>query len=509
MMASQTSTEPHWKLVELLRRSGVIAHGPAPDGRPIAFITDDSRNCAPGCCFVAVKGADCDGHRFVEAAVAAGATAVVIDQPVSVPVGVCEIHVDDTRSALARLAAAYHRLCGDTGRPMRVVGVTGTNGKTTVAWLLRSILRAAGHKTALFGTVEYDLAGQRLPSPLTTPGALTLCEHLATARSRGATHAVMEVSSHAMDQRRVDGLEFVAGVFTNLSGDHLDYHGTMEEYFAAKRRLFETLSPDAAAILNADDPRCDALRAATQASCVTYGIENSRADWSASIERMDRTGSRLRLSVREQTLLLNTSMIGNHNVQNVLAAAATAGGLGVTWTAIAEGLESCGGAPGRLQRTEPRGWPFSVFVDYAHTDDALRNVLTALRPLTSGRLICVFGCGGDRDRTKRRRMASVAEQFADVAWVTSDNPRTERPEAIVEEIVAGFSRRGRFRVEVEVDRRAAICAALREAAGGDTVLIAGKGHENYQMVGRQTLPFDDVEEARRWMGPAVVHMEVA
>jgi len=511
-MASQTANQSRWTLAHLLRQSGVVAHNAIPDDRSIALITDDSRKCAPGCCFVAVKGAASDGHTFLDAAISAGATAVVVDRPVSVPPGVFAIRVDDTRSALARLVATFHGLCGDVGRPLRIVGVTGTNGKTTVAWLLRSILRAAGHKTALLGTVEYDLAGLRLSSPLTTPDALTLCGHLATARERGATHAVMEVSSHALDQRRVDGLDFAAGVFTNLTGDHLDYHGTMDDYFIAKRRLFEALSPGAVAVLNADDPRCATLAAATRARCVTYAIENPLADWSASIERMDRTGTRLRFSAKGRTLSMSTSMIGAHNVQNLLAAAATADALGVEWPAITEGLESCGGVPGRLQRAEPPGWPFSVFVDYAHTDDALRNVLTTLRPLTPGRLICVFGCGGDRDRTKRPRMSAVAEQFADVAWVTSDNPRTERPEAIVEEIVAGLTHRGVCRVEVEVDRRAAIRAALQDAAEGDTVLIAGKGHENYQIVGRETLPFDDVEEARHWMEPAAIHaipLEVA
>lgn len=509
MMASPILSSPSWNFGELLRRAGVVPIGGTYPDDPVSFITDDSRTCAPGGCFVAVRGANSDGHRFVNAAVSAGVTLLVVDQPVDVPSGVRVVRVDDTRTALARLSAAYHGFRGGAPVRMNLVGVTGTNGKTTVAWLLRAILHAAGRKTALLGTVEYDLAGLRVASPLTTPGAMALCEHLATARSRGATHAVMEVSSHALDQRRVDGLDFSAGVFTNLTGDHLDYHGTMESYFAAKRRLFEMLTPNAVAVVNADDPNCGALQTATNARFVAYSMESSRADWTASIVRMDRTGSQLRLVGNGRTRPLSTSMIGRHNVQNILAAAATADALGIDDSAIVEGLESCGGAPGRLQRAEPPSWPFSVFVDYAHTDDALRNVLGALRPLTSGRLICVFGCGGDRDRTKRPRMAAVAERLADVAWVTSDNPRTEKPEAIVEEIVAGFARGGGCRVEVEVDRRAAIRAALQEAAEGDTVLIAGKGHENYQIVGRETLPFDDVEEARRWMESAAVPMEAA
>jgi len=488
-----------WSLRRLLQQAGVEPLASVTSDCGVSLLTDDSRKAGPGCCFVAVRGTSADGHHFLDAACRAGAAAIVVERETPVPAGACAIRVPDTRTALSKLAAAYHGLRGDGVRPMLLVAITGTNGKTTVAWLLRSILRAAGHRTALLGTVEYDLAGERLPSPLTTPGALELCGHLATAREHGATHAVMEVSSHALDQRRVDGLTFMAAVFTNLSGDHLDYHKSPEAYFAAKRRLFEMLAPASAAVINADDPHVEKLRRSTRARVVDYGIDSRAADWSAAIERMDRTGTHVRLSFTHRSGALHTAMIGRHNVQNLLAAAATADVMGVAWDAIREGLETCAGAPGRLQRAEPPGWPFSVFVDYAHTDDALRNVLTAVRPITTGRVICVFGCGGDRDRTKRPRMAAVAEELADVVFVTSDNPRTERPEAIVEEIVAGFQRDGRCRVEVEVDRRRAIRAAIDEAGEGDTVLIAGKGHENYQIVGRETLPFDDVEEARKCM----------
>jgi len=498
-----------WSLTKLLRQAGIEPLQSLNGDCEIRSLTDDSRQTGPGCCFVAVKGGSVDGHRFVDAAVRGGAAALVVERDAPVPAGVRVVPVGDTRTALAKLAAAYHGLRGDGVRSLHLIGVTGTNGKTTVAWLLRSILRAAGHPTALLGTVQYDLVGERVSSPLTTPGALELCRHLAAARGHGATHAVMEVSSHALEQRRVDGLSFEAAVFTNLSGDHLDYHGTMDAYFAAKRRLFEMLAPEAAAVVNLDDPRGDELRRATPGRCLSYGIDNEESDWSAAIQCMDRNGTGVRLSSAGKTVNLRTSMIGRHNVQNLLAAAATADALGVSWDAISEGLTACGGAPGRLQRAEPSGWPYSVFVDYAHTDDALHNVLSALRPLTAGRLICVFGCGGDRDRTKRPRMAAAAEQLADVAYVTSDNPRTEKPEAIVEDILKGFRREGRCRIEVEVDRRRAIRAALSDANDGDTILIAGKGHENYQIVGRETLPFDDVEEARKWMTSAPQPLEVA
>jgi len=505
-----SSRETHWTLPELFVRAGVWAS----DGRriptvPITSLVDDSRLVHPGACFVAIRGLGRDGHDFVPAAVAAGAAAVVVDRDGPAPPGVAVVRLADTRIALAKLAPAFYGLCGGGEPALRIIGVTGTNGKTTVAWMLRSILRAAQRRTAMLGTVEYDLLGERRPSPLTTPGSIELCRNLATARDAGATHALLEVSSHALDQRRCDGLTFAAGVFTNLTGDHLDYHQSMDGYFSAKRRLFEMLTPSAFAVVNVDDPMGELLTQSTTAGVVTYGIDSPLAQVRAEIEAMDRFGTKFLLRGRAMELSIRTPLIGRHNVFNALASAATAEALGVEWEAIRGGLEQLSDVPGRLQRAEPPGWPFSVFVDYAHTDDALGNVLRTLRPLTSGRLRCVFGCGGDRDRTKRPRMAAVVQKLADVAYVTSDNPRTEEPHAIIDEILHGFSPSPGLPIVVDVDRKRAIEAALADSEAGDTVLIAGKGHETYQLVGDRVLPFDDVEVARNWTDSVALTEEVA
>jgi UDP-N-acetylmuramoyl-L-alanyl-D-glutamate--2,6-diaminopimelate ligase len=494
----------------LFARAGVFASdsGKIPTV-PISSLIDDSRSVHPGACFVAVRGVGHDGHDYVPAAVASGAAAIVVDRDGPAPSGVAVVRVADTRSALAKLAPAFYGLLGGVEPTLRIIGVTGTNGKTTVVWLLRSILQAAHHRTAMLGTVEYDLVGKRRPSPLTTPGSIELCRNLASARDAGATHAVLEVSSHALDQRRCDGLTFAAGVFTNLTGDHLDYHRTMDAYFSAKRRLFEMLAPSAVAVVNVDDPMGALLARGTTARVVTYGIDSPSAQVRADIEGMDRCGTEYLLRGRALELSIRTPLIGRHNVLNALAAAATAAAIGVPPEAIRSGLEHVSGVPGRLQRAEPPGWPYSVFIDYAHTDDALGNVLRTLRPLTTGTLRCVFGCGGDRDRTKRPRMAAVVGKLADVAYVTSDNPRTEEPHTIIDEILHGFSPSHACRIVVDVDRKRAIEAALVDSEAGDTVLIAGKGHETYQLLGERVLPFDDLEVARKWMNAAALTEEVA
>jgi len=503
-MGLRTSGQVAWSVRELFARAGIapIEPNPIPE-RIVTCIVDDSRKVTPGSMFVAVRGAGADGHKFIHDAIQRGAAVIVKEDVVGVSSPVPEIRVADTREAIARLSAAYFGLRGNGGATLpRLIGVTGTNGKTTVTWILRSILQAAGEKTALIGTIEYDLVGERRSAPLTTPGPLALCEILAKARDRGATWAAMEVSSHALDQRRCDGLTFEAAVFTNLTGDHLDYHGTMEAYARAKSRLFSGLAPTAKAIVNRDDAMGELFAGSSKAPVVAYGLESPGLDVSAQVTTMDRTGTRFVLRTPTFQAPIRLSLIGKHNVMNTLAAAATATAIGIPEDAICAGLEGIRGVPGRLQRVESDGWPFSVIVDYAHTDDALRNVLAVLRPLTRGRLICVFGCGGDRDRSKRPRMARAVGELADVAWVTSDNPRSEEPQAIVNEILPGFGsvnadhRMTRCRTESEVDRRRAIQAAITEAQTGDTVLIAGKGHENYQLVGGQVLAFDDVEVAR-------------
>ncbi len=468
-------------------------------GDPVVVsLTDDSRKVREGACFVAVRGAVADGHAHVAEAVAAGASVVVIESGVplkDLPRPVCVVRIADTKRALAKLAAAFYGVHRDARDAMLQIGVTGTNGKTTTAYLLRSILAAAGHTPAMLGTIEYDLVSRREPAPLTTPGAVELCRALSEARAAGATAAAMEVSSHALAQSRCDGLRFDAGIFTNLSGDHLDYHKTMDDYFAAKRRLFEMLDPGAAAIINADDPRAAALAEATPARVRTFGLDR-RADVTAEIRRLDGTGSEFVVAGLGEHLPIRSRLIGAHNVMNILGAAAAAHAVGLPPAAIREGVERLRGVPGRLQRAEPDDCPFRVYVDYAHTDAALDNVLGVLTPLTAARLITVFGCGGDRDRTKRPRMARAAAQWSDLVVVTSDNPRTEDPLDIINDVLAGLAAPQRGLVQVEPDRRRAIEFALRQARAGDTVLIAGKGHEDYQIIGKEKRHFDDVEEAR-------------
>jgi len=497
-MGGSNMSNHTWNLADLISAARIV---PIGDSRipavAISSLTDDSRKVRPGSCFVAIAGARQDGAAFLEQARSKGAVAVIGGVGVSVPSGFPLVQVADPRKSLSRLAAAFHRLSDSSAiRPLKLIGVTGTNGKTTVTWLLRSILRRAGYRPALLGTVEYDLISEVRSAPLTTPCAVELCECLAAAGDAGADHAVFEVSSHALDQGRCDGLRFAAGVYTNLTGDHLDYHITMDAYAAAKKRLFAMLPPDAVAVINADDPRAAEFATASTAPVVSYGIQSDRVDVRGELQLVDRSGTSFVLHHGESRVPIRLPLLGTHNVANALAAAAAALSLGVSLEAIRDGLETGSGVPGRLQRVEPASWPFSVLVDYAHTDDALRNVLTALRPLTPGRVICVFGCGGDRDRGKRPRMAACVSELADLAFVTSDNPRTENPAAIIDEILAGVPRKTTCRIETQIDRRSAIMDAIAAARPGDTVLIAGKGHEDYQLVGDQVLHFDDAQEAR-------------
>ena len=479
-----------------MRFSELCASALGDDVRPIGQaevrrVVLDSRRAQPGDCFVAVRGTAADGHRYIAPAVAAGCTAVVCEEPSAVPEGVACAVVADARQAAGRLAQAIHHW---PARRLKIVGVTGTNGKTTFTYLLRAILSAAGCRTGLVGTIAYETLDRSEPAGTTTPGPVELAEMMSRLLAAGGTHLVMELSSHALDQGRTAGIEPDVGVFTNLSGDHLDYHGTMERYLASKRRLFEELRPGAWAVLNRDDPRSEELASATRASVLWYGLSPA-ADVYGRIGSLEISGSRFALCRERTEVGVRTPLIGRHNVVNCLAAAAAASVLGVDLQTVAAALARFTHVPGRLQRVEGAAGGFEVLVDYAHTDDALHNVLSALRPVTRGRLIVVFGCGGDRDRSKRPRMARAAEMWADEIVVTSDNPRSEPPEAIIEEILAGFSQAARAGAHVQPDRRRAIAQALRIARAGDVVLIAGKGHETYQVIGDRRVHFDDVETA--------------
>lgn len=498
------------QLRELLQRavdSPGFSAGLAGRDIEVRQVTDDSRVVVPGACFVALKGTRQDGSRFVAEAVSKGAVAIVSEENMAAPAaGVPTVRVPDARRALARMAAIHRGLADLNWRPPRsrgaspplcAVAVTGTNGKSTTCALTQAILKAAGHRCALLGTIRYDLISRQIEAPMTTPPATQLIDFLVEAARAGATHAVMEASSHALDQRRTDGIRFDVGVFTNLTGDHLDYHGTREAYRLAKRRLFDGLDSDATAAVNLDDPVGESMLEACRARPIRFGF-GSHADLYARIESIDARGSRFEIVHEGRRVPIRLKLVGRHNIQNAMGATAAALALGIGWETIVAGLESVECVRGRLEpvrRPDGGPMPFAVLVDYAHTDDALENVLSALRPLSPRRLIVLFGCGGDRDRSKRPRMARVAAQWADCIIVTSDNPRSESPADIIDEILCGFSPAERERVAVQPDRRSAIREAIDSADEGDVVVLAGKGHETYQEACGRRIHFDDAEVA--------------
>lgn len=518
------------KWSRLIADSGIAPRYTSAVDPEITAIVEDSRQVRTGACFVAVRGTRADGHDYVDSALRAGASAVVSERPVRLPGAVPGLHVAGVRGLAGRLAAV---LCGVDELQRRgcfkTIGITGTNGKSTTCYLVRAILEAAGHPTALLGTIQYDLLSRRIEASMTTPPATALMEYLGESARAGATHAVMEVSSHALDQGRCDGLQFSVGVFTSFSGDHLDYHGDMASYLRAKKRLFDGLDADAAAVVNEDDEAWSQIVADCRGTIVRYriaaqtdghsGDRSGSAEIIADIREATAAGTRFGLSIAggvpgfdvggKRACEVASPLIGRHNVQNALAAVGTALALGVSLDAVVAGLQSVRCVPGRLQRVMPaagsaaRDSGFTVLVDYAHTDDALRNVLSALRPLTAGRLIVLFGCGGDRDRTKRPRMAAAVAEQADRIILTSDNPRTEDPLRIIEDVLPGFADEQRRQVHVEPDRRKAIADAVAMAEPGDVVLLAGKGHENYQVIGHEKTPFDDVFVAAQAMRTAL------
>jgi len=456
----------------------------------ISGVHADSRRIKKGDLFVALRGEKTDGHDHVGEAVSNGAAAIVCERSMGAVSSVAQIRVADTRVALASLASAFH---GKPSSQMKVIGITGTNGKTTTSYLIAGILEAAGLATGVIGTVAYRIGQRELPAPNTTPIADDLQELLAKMLQAGMKAVVMEVSSHSLVQHRVDEIAWDTGVFTNLTQDHLDYHGTMEAYLEAKKILFQQLGVSgkkAAAVLNHDDARFEDFRKAVgeDVSVLSYGLQ-SGADVRATNVEFSIEGCRFQLEWKKESIRIATPLCGSHNVMNCLAAAASALAMGIDLRAVRQGLESVQKIPGRLERVGCDAAPFAVFVDYAHTDDALRNVLVTLRPLTQGRLITVFGCGGNRDKAKRPLMAKVVGELSDDNIVTTDNPRFEEPDAIAQDIVKGFGKKKNF--EVILDRRQAIRRALEKAKAGDVVLLAGKGHETYQDVKGMKSPFDD------------------
>jgi len=468
-------------------------------GNPeITGVEYDSRRVRPGQVFVAMRGEATDGNRYLDAAIAAGAAAVVTDSDSPPRPGVGWARVARGRRALAILSANF---LGHPERRVSLTGITGTNGKTTASFVMESMLAAAGRASALVGTVEYHVAGRTLPAPHTTPEPLELIQLLAEAANSGAREAVMEVSSHALAQERVFGLPFDVAVFTNLTRDHLDYHHDMESYFLAKARLFEGCGapPPRVAVLNLQDEYGARLLPVSQArgsEVLTYGV--GRGDFSAERVEAGAHGLRFELRTPAGPVSIESPLMGRVNVYNLLAAAAATLARGCSLNAIAVGARQLRRVPGRFESVDC-GQPFAVIVDYAHTDDALRNLTALARESLGGRrgrVITVFGCGGDRDRSKRSRMGEAAGRGSDFVVLTSDNPRSEEPTAIIRDALPGLEATG-TRHAVEPDRRQAIALAVREAKPGDILLIAGKGHEKVQVTRAGSAPFDDVEVARQ------------
>jgi UDP-N-acetylmuramoyl-L-alanyl-D-glutamate--2,6-diaminopimelate ligase len=453
-------------------------------------VCSDSRRVGKGDVFVATVGTQADGHDFIKEAAGRGAGYVVSERQVDVN-GPQLIVVKDSKEALGQLAQASF---DEPSAKLTNLSVTGTNGKTTACFLVRSVIQAAGKKCGLIGTIVYDTGRGASASKLTTPDALEVARISSESVKAGAKFMVLEASSHALSQNRLAGVEFAAAAFTNLSGDHLDYHKTKADYLAAKMRLFERLSEDAAAVLNKQSPEAKEVAARTKAKVLWYAVDEE-ADIVGRIESMGVDGTQFSLEYGGHREIVNTSLAGEHNVSNHLAAAGLCIAAGVDLGVIAAGLSELKSVPGRLEAVEG-GQDFKVLVDYAHTDDALKNVLTTLGPLCKGRLTVVFGCGGDRDRTKRPRMAQVAAELADSVIVTSDNPRTEQPEDIIGDIIEGFSQSDWEKVTIEPDRKMAIELAIQSARKDDIVLIAGKGHETYQIIGEKRIDFDDRQIAR-------------
>ena len=449
----------------------------------------DSRLVKEGDIFAAIKGTAYDGHDFIEQAVSSGAKYIVSQQGFECK-GAEVIVVADSAEAAAVLAQA------NRGRPatkLTSLAVTGTNGKTTVGFLVRSVFHNAGEKCGLIGTVVYDTGAKKSDANLTTPDCLSIAEMADEMVVAGTKYMVIEASSHAIFQKRLGGIDFKAAAFTNLAGDHLDYHKTEKDYLAAKSLLFENLSDDATAVLNKQSAHAEKIAEKTKAKVLWYAIDEP-ADIVAHIESMDIKGTVFVLEYRGQKERVKTFLSGRFNVSNHLAGAGLCIAAGMDLTRTAAGLSALKTVPGRLEKVEWEG-DFSVFIDYAHTDDALKNVLATLKPLCEGRLTVVFGCGGDRDRSKRPRMGSVAEELADVLVVTSDNPRSEQPEFIIGEIITGFKDPVADTIIVEPDRKKAIELAIRNAGKNDIVLIAGKGHETYQIIGKQKFDFSDKDTA--------------
>jgi len=482
------------QLKELVKQFPVLrVEGPLD--REIAGIVYDSRRVTPGMVFVAIPGAHVDGHDFINTAIDRGAAAIICERNGFSSPRATKIKVADVRETMARAAASYYQ---HPSTKLQIIGVTGTNGKTTVAFMVKEILEAAGIKTGLLGTVRYEIGDRIIPAARTTPESLEVQQMMAQMVLSGCKACVMEVSSHALEQKRIAGIDFDVAIFTNLTQDHLDYHGTMENYFAAKQKLFTKTangSKRGSVVINIDDASGVRLVKETDVEVkLTYGIR-SAASLRATKVQLGADVTSFTVEAPEKSFACKLPLIGRHNIYNALAAAGAGFALGIETKKIQAALGNMTPVPGRLESVSA-GQKFAVFVDYAHTDDALHNVLTTLREVTKGRLLLLFGCGGNRDSGKRPKMGRVAAEFADFTIITSDNPRNEQPEKIAAQIEEGFRSVKPRDYTVELDRKRAIIEIISRAKAGDTVLLAGKGHETYQEFEDTVVPFDDRVYAR-------------
>ncbi|MBI2620212.1 MAG: UDP-N-acetylmuramoyl-L-alanyl-D-glutamate--2,6-diaminopimelate ligase [Ignavibacteriales bacterium] len=461
----------------------------------------DSRKIERGDCFIAIRGAGVDGHRFTQEAIAQGAKVLILEDDAAVPDSLCmhqgvvKVVVPDSRSALALLAANFY---DHPSKRMRMIGVTGTNGKTTTTYIIKSILEASGEKVGLMGTIEYQMGTETIPASHTTPESLELNQMLARMAASDCSTVSMEVSSHALQQSRVHGINYQVAVFTNLTQDHLDYHGSMEEYFKAKKGLFDNLSRDAWTITNRDDDWGRAIFASTKSRTMSYGYE-SESDVRVAAADLSINGTSLAIDYRGDTLNFRLPLVGRFNVYNTLAAISVGLALDLPVDSIRQGIARLTTVKGRFERlSTPQGW--TVIIDYAHTPDALEKCLRTIHDIlpksSRGRIVTVFGAGGDRDKSKRPLMGRIVSELSDECVVTSDNPRSEDPQAIIDDIVRGIESRA---VRTEVDRRTAIEYALQKATSGDVIVIAGKGHEEYQVIRTERIHFSDREVVEAYL----------
>ena len=450
--------------------------------REVTFITDNSSKVTEGCIFICIEGKHFDGHTKAAEALEKGAAAVVVQKDLGLE---RQILVENTRSAYAHICSAFY---DHPERKIRIIGVTGTNGKTTSCFILKSILDGMGHKTGLIGTVKNIVGDKEYPAVLTTPDCYELFGLFDEMVKAGCEYCVMEVSSQAIDQHRVDGVHFEAAIFTNLTRDHLDYHGTFENYKAAKRKLFENSS---LAVVNIDDESAPFMTEGIDCRKVTFSVNNDNCDYSAKNIRISSSGVKYELVSNSNIGRVKFAVPGNFSVYNSMGAAVCLIEMGLDFKAVLDALALCVGVPGRME-VVPADVPYTILIDYAHTPDGLENVLKCVREITEGKVICVFGCGGDRDKTKRPIMGEIAARLSDVAVVTSDNPRSEDPEAIIEDVKAGIGK-GYAKIIIDSDRKEAIKKALKIAGSGDIVVLAGKGQETYQILASGKIHFDERE----------------